>query len=305
MRAYRGSRLRNFFLAGAGIVTLSALDVSRVEAQESVAKRECLTQHEQSQVLKQASKLKSAREALLTCSRDVCPSFIRADCVEWLGQLDRSIPSVVPTAKVNKRDEFNVRVTVDGQLAATRLDGKPIELDPGVHTFKFELAPWPPVEQQILVAEGEKNRTVTVNFGKNDDDKEPEIPTYRPFPTIDYVLGGTAVVGIGAFALFGSMGNSGKKDLQNTCAPFCSTTDVNSKVKSKFLIADIGLGVAVASVVAGIVFYAARPAIPIPGAEDQTKKPPGGTPATPPPKKTSFGIEPLRSGAFISVQTDL
>src|SRR6185295_6535823 len=100
-------------------------------------------------------------------------------------------------------------------------------------------------------------------------DKEPEVPTYRPFPTIDYVLGGAAVVGIGTFALFGSMGNSGKKDLQNSCAPFCSTSDVNSKVKSKFLIADIGLGVAIASTIAGIVFYAARPAIPIPGAEDQ------------------------------------
>ena len=287
---------------GIGACALATLDVSRVDAQESVAKKECLTQHEQSQVFKQASKLKAAREALLTCSRDVCPSFIRADCVEWLGQLDRSIPSVVPTAKVNKRDEVNVRVSVDGQLAATRLDGKPIELDPGVHTFKFELSPWPPVEQQILVAEGEKNRTVMVQFGKTDDDKEAEIPTYRPFPTIDYVLGGVAIVGIGTFALFGSQGQSAKKDLQNTCAPFCAQTDVNSKVKNKFLIADIGLGVAVASTIVGVILYAARPAIPIPGAEEP-KKP--GTPPGPPPKKTSFGIEPLRSGAFISVQTDL
>jgi len=245
--------LRSIILVGVGAAALSAIDVSRVEAQESVAKKECLTQHEQSQVLKQASKLKAARESLLTCSRDVCPSFIRADCVEWLGQLDRSIPSVVPTAKVNKRDETNVRVTVDGQLAATRLDGKPIELDPGVHTFKFELAPWPAVEQQILVAEGEKNRTVAVQFGKSDDDKEAEIPTYRPFPTIDYVLGGAAVVGIGTFAAFGSIGMSGRKDLQNTCQPFCSSSDVSSKVKSKFLIADIGLGVAVATTVLGVI----------------------------------------------------
>ncbi len=303
MRANRGSRLRSFFITTLGAAALCAFDVSRVEAQESVAKRECLTQHEQSQVLKQASKLKSAREALLTCSRDVCPSFIRADCVEWLGQLDRSIPSVVPTAKVNKHDEFNVRVSVDGQLAATRLDGKPIELDPGVHTFKFELAPWPPVEQQILVAEGEKNRTVNVQFGKADDDKAEEIPTYRPFPTLDYVLGGAAVVGIGTFALFGSMGQSGKKDLQNTCDPFCASNDVSSKVKSKFLIADIGLGVAVASTIVGVIVFATRPAIPIPGADDASKKP--GAAPTPPPKKTSFGIEPLRSGAFISVQTDL
>jgi len=294
--------LRSFFLTGVGALALSAFDVSRVEAQESVAKRECLTQHEQSQVLKQASKLKAARESLLTCSRDVCPSFIRADCVEWLGQLDRSIPSVVPTAKVNKRDEFNVRVSVDGQLAATRLDGKPIELDPGVHTFKFELSPWPTVEQQILVAEGEKNRNVVVQFGKSDDDKEPEVPTYRPFPTADYFLGGAAVLGIGTFALFGSLGNNAKKDLTNACAPFCSASEVNSKVKSKFLIADIGLGVAVASTVVGIILFAARPAVPIPGAEEPKK--PGAAP-TPPPKKTSFGIEPMRSGAFFSVQTDL
>jgi hypothetical protein len=300
MRARLGSRLQYAFLAGVGVLVMSSLDVSRAEAQESVAKKECLTQHEQSQVFKQASKLKAAREALLTCSRDVCPSFIRADCVEWLGQLDRSIPSVVPTAKVNKKDETNVRVTVDGQLAATRLDGKPIELDPGVHTFRFELAPWPPVEQQVLVAEGEKNRTVSVQFGnQSEDGKESDVPMYRPFPTIDYVLGGTAVVGIGLFAAFGSMGMSGKKDLQNTCAPFCSTTDVNSKVKSKFLIADIGLGVAVASTVLGVILYATRPSYPIaPGAEEP-KKPGASKP------KASFGIEPMRSGAFLSVQTEL
>jgi hypothetical protein len=285
-----------------GALALFAFDVSRVEAQESVAKRECLTQHEQSQVLKQASKLKAAREALLACSRDVCPSFIRADCVEWLGQLDRSIPSVVPTAKVNKRDEVNVRVSVDGQLAATRLDGKPIELDPGVHTFKFELSPWPTVEQQILVAEGEKNRTVLVQFGKTDDERESDVPTYRPFPAIDYVLGGAAVVGIGTFAAFGSMGMSARKDLQNTCAPFCATSEVKSKVTTKFLIADVGLGVAIASTVLGVILYAARPSMPIPGADEPNKKP--GTPATP-KAKTSFGVGPLRDGAFLSVQTEL
>jgi hypothetical protein len=285
---------------GVGALSLAAFDVSRVEAQESISKKECLNQHENSQVLKQSSRLKAARDALLACSRDVCPSFIRADCVEWLGQLDRSIPSVVATAKINKRDETTVRLTIDGQLVSTRLDGKPIELDPGVHTFKFEVAAWPPIEQQILVAEGEKNRAVNVQFGQTGD--ESEVPTYRPFPSFEYVLGGTAVAGLGVFAAFGALGMSGRKDLQNSCAPFCTTSEVNSKVKSKFLIADIGLGVAVASTVAGLILYLARPSVPIAGPEEQNPKKPGA-PNAAPRAKSSIGLEPTRNGAFLSVQT--
>jgi hypothetical protein len=300
MRANHGSRLRYTCLAGMSALFLSTMDVGSAEAQESaVAKKECLGGHEQSQVLRQASKLKAAREALLMCSREICASFIRADCVEWLGQLDRSIPSVVPLAKVNRKDEVNVKVTVDGQLAASRLDGKPIELDPGVHTFRFEVAPWPPVEQQVLVAEGEKNRTVLVQFGQTDE-KEPDVPMHRPFPTINYVLGGVAVAGAATFGIFGQMGMSQRKELTTACAPFCSTADVDSKVKSKFLIADIGLGVAIASTTLGIILYLARPSVPIPGAEEPKK------PGAPPPKlKTSFGVEPVRSGAMLSFQAEL
>src|SRR5260370_22518021 len=119
MRAYRGGRSRSFFWTGVGALSLAAFDVSRVEAQESVSKKECLNQHENSQVLKQSSKLKAARDALLACSRDVCPSFIRADCVEWLGPLARSIPSVRAGAKVNKRGGTKVRLTISGPLGAT------------------------------------------------------------------------------------------------------------------------------------------------------------------------------------------
>ncbi len=284
-----------FFLASFGLMTV---DVAHAQAEDvTTAKKQCLSQHEQSQILKQSTKLKEAREALLMCSRDICPSFVRADCVEWLGQLDRVIPSVVVTAKVNKRDEFNVKVTIDGQVASTRLDGRAIELNPGVHTFRFDLSPWPPIEQQVLVSEGEKNRLINVQFGVPVEDKgAPEVPTYRPIPTLDFILAGTTLAGVGVFAAFGTMGRTQyNTDAKSTgCKPFCAPSEVNS-VKTKLLIADIGLGVAVVSTIAGIIVFATRPALPLP-ADEPTK--PGK------PGKTSFGVEPMRSGAFMSVQTE-
>ncbi len=283
-------------LASFGLMTV---DVAHAQAEDVAAgKKQCLTQHEQSQILKQSTKLREAREALLMCSRDICPSFVRADCVEWLGQLDRIIPSVVISAKVNKKDEFNIKVTIDGQVALTRLDGRAIELNPGIHMFRFDLSPWPPIEQQVLMGEGEKNRIINVQFGTPVDEKPgAEPPSYRPIPTLDYILAGTALAGIGVFAAFGTMGktqyNNDAKSLTG-CKPFCSTTEVNS-VKTKLLIADIGLGVAVASTIGAIIVFATRPSVPLP-AEEPTKPGKGS--------KTSFGIEPMRSGAFMSVQTE-
>jgi hypothetical protein len=263
---------------------------------EADAKKQCFAQHEEAQVLRQGSKLREARAALLTCARDVCPSVVRGDCVDWLEQVDKSIPSVGVSVRVNGRDELNARVTVDGVLVTTKLEGKPIEVNPGVHTFKVETAPWPVNEQQVLVNEGEKNRVLNIQFGNIEAPPRPEGPAkpeYRPVPILDYVLAGTTVAGIAGFAVFGSMGKKDRDSLAKSCAPFCSSSEI-SKVRTKLVVADVSLGVAVASAIAAVVVYATRPAKELP---DEKPKP--GKDA---PPKTSFGVDPLPSGAAFTLR---
>lgn len=262
------------------------------------AKKACSTRHEQSQVLRRNNKLAEARTALLACAQDICPGGIRSDCVEWLGAVTNAIPSVVVTAKLRDKDEYNVRLTIDDDVVASRLDGVAIELNPGVHTFKLELAGQDPVEQQVLLVEGQKNRVVAVRFGKPEPEaaaggaaKSPDL--YRPVPTLTYVLGGVAIAGLGAFAGFGAWGLSQKKSLEDSCAPLCSPSETDS-VKTKFLIADISLGVAVASTVVGAVIFFSRPGYersPVTGARSSAARP-----------AANLMIVPTKSGALVGLE---
>jgi hypothetical protein len=72
------------------------------------------------------------------------------------------------------------------------------------------------------------------------------------------VLGGVGVAGLGVFAGFGLAGKSSQDDLEKTCSPRCSPDDGKS-VKTKYLLADIGLGVGVLSLAAA-TYFAVRPA---------------------------------------------
>lgn len=73
-----------------------------------------------------------------------------------------------------------------------------------------------------------------------------------------WVLGGVGVAGLGVFAGFGLAGRSGQSDLEDRCSPRCSPAEAKS-TKTKYLIADIGLGVGVVSLAAATYFALTAP----------------------------------------------
>jgi hypothetical protein len=84
------------------------------------------------------------------------------------------------------------------------------------------------------------------------------VVSYRPIPTLDYVLGGIAVAGALGFAGFALWGFNERNNLESTCRPVCSASQVN-ETHTKFIIADISLGVAAAAALAAGGVYLARP----------------------------------------------
>ena len=126
---------------------------------------ECIAAAEQSQPLRHEGKLREARERLRTCSKPQCPAIVRSDCTKWLADVDASTPTIVVHATdPTGADLTDVRVLVDGKLAATAIDGRDIPLDPGPHTIRFERDGSPPMEQRMVADVGAQHRLLSVTF---------------------------------------------------------------------------------------------------------------------------------------------
>lgn len=270
--------LRGYSLSRSVLVAVTVLSANLVPG---VARaddvQDCLDAHEKSQVMRKDGKLRDARDALLTCARDVCPAVIRKECGPWLGQVNNAIPTVTFAARKDGHDLVDVKVTMDGELLASQLDGRAVDVDPGPHTFVFETTGAKPLEMKVVVREGEKAREVVADFGGNVAAAPPgtgsgttagastpgaDAGASRPIPTLTYVLGGVGIAALAGSAFFELRGLSKRSDLDSqNCKPYCDAGEVDS-AKQSILIGDIALGVGVASLGTAAFFYFTRPEVP-------------------------------------------
>lgn len=148
----------------AGTIALGALlSVSHAAHADVQA---CIAASEKGQRARAAGKLREAREHFLACGVDRCPTLVRHDCASWNSELAQTLPSVVFGARDKQgRDLFDVAVSMDGEPLVTKLDGKSVTVDPGRHTFRFEMAGYPPFDEVALIKEGERARVINVTLG--------------------------------------------------------------------------------------------------------------------------------------------
>jgi hypothetical protein len=239
-----------------------------------VSKLACLQRHEDAQLARKQGQLLAARSALLACSRAACPDAVRADCVDWLEEVNHSIPSVVVTARDRGVDVIDVKVFMDGELMAARLTGGALEADPGEHHFRFESARGPVVERTVLLGEGVRNRPIDLEFAP-----PPAVAMPAPAPLLsppsppwsfanhplkrsDFILGGVALAGFATAAALGIWALHERSALEGSCGPFCTDAEV-SPLRTKLVIADVALGTAVVALAVGAYRYFTRaPASP-------------------------------------------
>jgi hypothetical protein len=126
-------------------------------------KTECIAAADQAQSARDDGKWRAARDGFVSCSRAVCPKMVAASCTKWAREVEDGMPTVVLAAKdAAGADLTDVRVTFDGAPLATVLDGKPVDVDPGAHKFRFSRDGSEPAEQSVVVKAGEKLRSVSV-----------------------------------------------------------------------------------------------------------------------------------------------
>ncbi|HEY1956574.1 MAG TPA: hypothetical protein VGH28_13210 [Polyangiaceae bacterium] len=229
--------------------------------------RDCIDANERSIQLRDAHDLGGARTALLACASPSCPADVREECERRLALVTAEIPTVVFAAKDPRgRDQVAVRVLVDGVVAAESLDGTPVSLDPGSHTFRFEERGEPPVETIALVREGEKNRPIRVVIG-TPPPLVVVMPRARRNPTFRLAGVATAALGLVAVAagsVLGLLANDAWSRARSECvssndcpnpALALSDRDASLGLALGSTVAFMGGGLALAA--GGVLFFAA------------------------------------------------
>lgn len=239
----------------------------------------CLHAHEQAQIERMHGRYVEARDALLSCAQDACPAGVRADCKEWLREVDASLPSLVfAVSDANGHDLLEVRVSAAGTLLSERADGRSLALNPGRYTLRFEAEGYLPEEQQVLVREAEKSRIIRVSL------RPAEGSEFAPFPAAaaqpgpsertaseqrtqrlllsSYVLGGAALASLAVGIGFGVSGHNKYETLEDSCAPDCPPGDAESG-KRRYVVADVAFAAAgafgiSAAVTLGLGLHGAR-----------------------------------------------
>jgi hypothetical protein len=232
------------------------------------SKEQCIAANDAAQDLRQAGKLREAREKLALCVAQSCPGPVREDCAQRLDEVNRAMPTLVFEVKDKTGNDVGAAtVTMDGRPLADGLGGASIAIDPGEHRFVFE-DPYgiaPKTETRIIVREGDKDRHVRVVLGapaKNDDaEHDASTPsdggTQR---TIGLVLGGVGAVSLVVGTVFAFVSKStydGAQGCPNACTD--SGYQQGQSAYSQATVATVGLAAGVALAAAGGVLYFTAP----------------------------------------------
>ena len=218
----------------------------------------CVRAADAAQEQRTAGKLKDARQSLHHCARDVCPALVRSDCTQWLSEVEASMPTVVIRATNARGEDLSeVQVDLDGRRIADKLEGLPIDVDPGPHVLVWHTG-GKVARQEIVVHTAEKNRTVTLRVESGDTlptapmaDAPGRGDGFRPGAAA-WILAGVTVVGATSWGYFGWRGSAEVRDMRDECAGHCPTSRVDAAYR-KLLTADISLGTALVS--AGVATY--------------------------------------------------
>jgi hypothetical protein len=250
---------------GALVLLLVALGAGRSARADAPDASRCTDAYVSGQHLMRSTHLLDARAVLLVCAREPCPAALRPECAQWLSEVQGALPSVVIGARSATGDDLrDVRVSVDGQPLLDHLDGVARDIDPGDHAVRLESPGFAPIEQHVLVQEGQKARVLVFRL-------EPLVSTRAPIPAAPttsegptspprnwpaYVLGGIGVLATASFAYFGLTGLS----IHDQCHPGCNSSQVADGNRD-WIGADISLGVALASFGAA-AYFLLRPGSP-------------------------------------------
>jgi hypothetical protein len=227
----------------------------------------CVAEHERASMLRLKEKWLEAREQMTACAQEICPLVIRSDCRIWLEELAKMMPTLLVVVESDDAGQQRVRLELDGRPLDLSDPAQPIEVSPGPHRLRIILPPYPPVEREVVLQPGEKNRLVRVRFAQPPrppaaaPEAQPAPPrASRPIPVPTYLLSGGALVSFATSGVLLASALSSLGNARDECAPACEHEDRES-IETRLLMADISAGVGL--VLGGLAVYtfATRPVV--------------------------------------------
>lgn len=251
-------RLRALAPVSACLVA-SAFIATAAQAQTAPT-RECIDAHANGQVARGQGQLLQAQSYFLSCAVEICPQIIRDDCARFGAEVQAALPSVIVVAQSSSgRPASSASVQVDASPEAVPVDGRAVSVDPGQHVFKVRAADGSEASVTTQIRDAEKDRRVVVLLAPpaTSTSDGPGTTQGRKISPLVYVFGGVGLLAAGSFTYFALDGKS-RENTMNDCKPGCDPDDV-SKMRRSYLLGDVSLGVAVASLGLGAYFLARPP----------------------------------------------
>lgn len=150
-------------LCGAAVLLLASPGKSAEPDHAKLDHRACVATYKNARAQQQANHLRAAQELAESCAKPACGAAVRQECSIKYNQLDNDIPSFVPVAvDDNGAPLTDVQVRVDGELLISKLDGRALPLDPGVHEVSFSAANAVTVTEKVMIVQGQHNRAISV-----------------------------------------------------------------------------------------------------------------------------------------------
>ncbi len=223
-------------------------------------KAACFDASEKAQKLKNDKKLSDARQQFIICAREICPQAVRVECAKALAEVESGMSTVVVRARdADGRDLIEVKVYVDGNLLLPKLQGTAVPMDPGAHKFRYEFPNGKSYEEDVLVAEGEKDRVIRVELkgdsgggGGGGGGGETHGGGVGPVP---WIIGGVGLASLGVFIGLQADAQSTYSNFKNGCG-VTKTCDPNSvsSLGTEFGVSGVFLAVGAAALVTGVTW---------------------------------------------------
>jgi hypothetical protein len=232
-----------------------------------------------------------------------------------LEEVDKELPSIViSVVGLDVEAAAQTSVKVDGQLISGALTGAAIVLDPGRHELVIARPGQVPIMRTIVAQQGVQNRPITIDVDGaadgSDDASQVDVSTSSPLRPYAYAAWGVGAVGLGVFAVLGTLGRADERGLRDDCREgytldeeatpppgVCLMRTFNERKSSyerEFILADVGLVTGILGVAAGTVLFI----LSAPGSSDSD-----GIDASAAAKGFRFDVSTTPGGAFATVES--